>query len=222
MRVGLKKENMMKKGILFDLDGTLWDSAQAVVNSWNEILVLEEDTREITLEEMQGYMGKTMLEIAYDFFKDCSKARAEELLEKCVTRENEYVAAHGGILFEKVKETLGELHKDYHLSIVSNCQQGYIPAFLHYYQLEEVIDDYEEYGRTMQEKKDNIALVVKRNHLEKAVYVGDTLGDYRSATAAGVPFIHAAYGFGKDLPKDVDKILTFEDLLKKETLERYF
>ena len=28
----------MKQGILFDLDGTLWDSAQAVVDSWNEII----------------------------------------------------------------------------------------------------------------------------------------------------------------------------------------
>ena len=26
----------MKKGILFDLDGTLWDSAQALADSWNE------------------------------------------------------------------------------------------------------------------------------------------------------------------------------------------
>ena len=28
----------MKQGILFDLDGTLWDSAQAVVDSWNCLL----------------------------------------------------------------------------------------------------------------------------------------------------------------------------------------
>ena len=28
----------MKRGIVFDLDGTLWDSSQEVVSSWNEVL----------------------------------------------------------------------------------------------------------------------------------------------------------------------------------------
>ena len=26
----------MKKGIIFDLDGTLWDAAEAVISAWNE------------------------------------------------------------------------------------------------------------------------------------------------------------------------------------------
>lgn len=33
---------------------------------------------------------------------------------------------------------------------------------------------------------------MKRNHIESAVYVGDTEGDQ----AAGIPFVYAAYGFG--------------------------
>ena len=28
----------MNKGILFDVDGTLWDSAAQVAESWNEVL----------------------------------------------------------------------------------------------------------------------------------------------------------------------------------------
>ena len=28
----------MKQGILFDLDGTLWDSGEGVAESWNEAL----------------------------------------------------------------------------------------------------------------------------------------------------------------------------------------
>ena len=34
------------------------------------------------------------------------------------------------------------------------------------------------------------------NKNESAVYVGDTEGDENAAHAAGIPFIHAAYGFG--------------------------
>jgi phosphoglycolate phosphatase len=37
---------------------------------------------------------------------------------------------------------------------------------------------------------------VERNHLQQAVYVGDIQGDFEATTEAGLPFIHAAYGFG--------------------------
>ena len=35
------------------------------------------------------------------------------------------------------------------------------------------------------------------NHLQHAVYVGDTDGDYKATREAGIPFVHAAYGFGQ-------------------------
>ena len=41
----------MKKGILFDLDGTLWDSSEEVAISWTEALKKHSDTKmEITTE----------------------------------------------------------------------------------------------------------------------------------------------------------------------------
>ena len=52
-------------------------------------------------------------------------------------------------------------------------------------------------GRTGKPKSENIKLIVERNNLQNPVYVGDTQWDCDAATAAGVPFIFAAYGFGK-------------------------
>ena len=40
-------------------------------------------------------------------------------------------------------------------------------------------------------------MVVERNEFQNPVYVGDTELDYDSAERAGLPFIHAAYGFGQ-------------------------
>ena len=51
-------------------------------------------------------------------------------------------------------------------------------------------------GRTGRGKGENIRLLMDRNGIEAAAYVGDTQGDERSAREAGIPFIHAAYGFG--------------------------
>lgn len=38
---------------------------------------------------------------------------------------------------------------------------------------------------------------MERNHLRRPVYVGDTAMDQEAARLAGIPFLHAAYGFGK-------------------------
>ena len=40
---------------------------------------------------------------------------------------------------------------------------------------------------------------MERNRIsrEGAFYVGDTVMDERAARSAGIPFIHAAYGFGE-------------------------
>lgn len=187
----------MKQGIIFDLDGTLWDSSEAVTNSWNEALNKKGITKyHMTLSKMQGYMGKPMDEIAYSFFSGMEKEKALDLLKECCKEEEEYILHHGGRLFDGLEETLAILHKKYHLSIVSNCQCGYIEAFLKYHHLESYFDDWECYGNTNLSKGRNIRLVMERNHLKQIVYVGDTMGDYEACQEAEVPFALAEYGFG--------------------------
>ncbi len=188
----------MKKGIIFDLDGTLWDSAQAVVDSWNVVIdSLPDFHKRITVADMESLMGKTMDDIAFTYFDTVTGERALEILQACMDYENEYLEKVGGILYPHLEEVLADLSKDRFLAIVSNCQSGYIEAFLKYHKLEKYFDDIECFGNTKQEKDANIRLVAERNHLDRAVYVGDVLGDYQSTVKAGLPFIWAEYGFGE-------------------------
>ena len=83
------------------------------------------------------------------------------------------------------------------LYIVSNCQSGYIEVLLKSCSLREYVRDIECYGNTGLPKGDNIRMVVQRNHLERCFYVGDTHMDEEAAGVAGIPFVHAAYGFGR-------------------------
>jgi len=202
----------MRKGIIFDLDGTLWDSSEAVTDSWNEVLDgIPGNRYHMTTELMQSLMGKTMDEIAYAFLDKETPERALELLAKCMDHENDYIRSHGGSLYEGLRETLEILHEEYFLAIVSNCQDGYIQACLSYHRFGDLIDDYESFGGTGLLKADNIKLVVERNKLDRAVYVGDVMGDYNSTMEAGLPFIHAAYGFGK-VPEGTPAIKDLRDL----------
>ena len=194
------------------MDGTLWDSAEQVAESWS--IVLKEqgiDRDAITTEDMYSVMGKTMDQIAEVLFPDMEEQARSELLERCCIFENEYLKRTGGQLYPKLRETLEKLKKRYHLYIVSNCQSGYIEAFLDYYKLWDLIEDIECYGNNGRPKGENIALVVERNHLDRAVYVGDIQGDYDSSRQAGIDFIHAAYGFGT-ISDEVPRIEAFDKL----------
>jgi len=211
---------MDKKGIIFDMDGTLWDSAEGVAQSWTRIVNQEYDKeRVISVEDVHGVMGKTMDKIAEILFPELEEAPRLELLDLCCKDENAYLREHGGVLYPELEETLTELRKQYHLYIVSNCQSGYIEAFLEHYGFGHYFEDIECFGNNGLQKGENIRRLAKRNGLTKAVYVGDIQGDYDATTEAGLTFIHAAYGFGtiaqktariecfKDLPEVVKDVL---------------
>ena len=187
----------MKKGIIFDMDGTLWDSAAGVAESWNEAMRrIGYDRTPLTAKDIQSVMGKTMEEIADILFPDPDKELQEKVSNLCYQLENDYLRKHGGVLYSNIRETMERLKATYHLYIVSNCQKGYIEAFLDHYHFWDYFSDIECYGNNLLQKGDNIRLLADRNHLEEAVYVGDIQGDYEASKKAGVGFIHAAYGFG--------------------------
>ena len=212
----------MKKGIIFDMDGTLWDSSENVAASWTEAVRKSEyDLSDISQKDVMGVMGLTMDKIADKLFGTLPKDKRMELLDICCEKENAYLLQHGGVLYPDLEKTLKRLKTKYHLYIVSNCQKGYIEAFLEHYGFGKYFDDIECYGNNLKNKGDNIALIAQRNGLEKAYYIGDIQGDYDSATQAGADFIHAAYGFGT-INADVPRLERFSDLPELlEKLEAY-
>ncbi|HKL99374.1 MAG TPA: HAD family hydrolase [Mobilitalea sp.] len=189
----------MHDSIIFDLDGTLWDSTQGVTTAYNIVLKEKypEVTDTVTAEKLKGLFGLLLDEIGIRLFQSVSREKALQVIKDCCDYENEYLAITGGTLYDGLEDTLKELHQKYKLFIVSNCQAGYIETFFKANpSLEQYFSDYECPGRTGKHKADNIKLVVERNQLNNPIYVGDTQGDANAAKAAGVPFVYARYGFG--------------------------
>ncbi len=183
-------------GLIFDMDGTLWDSADAIAESWNEVFPKHNLSYRTTAPEIHAQMGKPMSDIFAALLPDESQEVRDAVEKDACENENIYLAAHGGVLYPDLEETLRTLSMSVPLFIVSNCQAGYIEAFFEYHKLEYLFKDYECWGHTFLSKAENISLVVERNGLKNPVYIGDTALDGVSSREAGVPFIHAAYGFG--------------------------
>lgn len=195
----------MQDAILFDLDGTLWDSVPGVVEAWNQVLSQQSDVKvRICQETLRGYMGKTMQEIGRLLLPDASDERAQIIVQACTQRERDYLLHHpkSSRLFDGLLPVLEALHKTYTLCIVSNCESGYIETFFAVHGMAHFFADHTCPGDTGLDKGDNIKLVLSRNDHRNAIYVGDTLGDERAARHAGIPFVHAAYGFGTALAPD--------------------
>ena len=203
----------MFDGLLFDLDGTLWDSVDAICLSWNRALerLAPRYAGRITRPRLIGCMGMLLPDIVRKLLPEADLKQLAPAMEAMLEEENAYVAAHGGILYPQVPETLEILARDCPLFIVSNCQDGYIEAFFQAHGLGKFFKDFENPGRTGRPKEGNIALVVQRHGLKHPPYIGDTQGDCNAAAQAGVPFLHAAYGFGH-IDHEVPHVDAFEEI----------
>jgi phosphoglycolate phosphatase len=197
---------------IFDLDGTLWDSTKVVFRAWSET-VLKKGYR-LTPDDMRGAMGLQIAEIGARFFPDMAPEARLTLMDKCCEYENELIRREGGELFDGVEDMLAELSKTHPLYIVSNCQDGYIQAFLAYHRLGKYFADFVFSGGRPMTKGQNIESLIKRLGLKSPVYIGDTQGDRDSAVYAGIPFVFARYGFGQtdgyeyviDSPRELVKL----------------
>lgn len=202
----------MKTGIIFDVDGTLWDSSPEVAASWSVVFGRYPEIERICKpDEIMSVMGKAMTEIAAIFFPDFSEEQQRKILKECEDYELEYLATHAPKPFDGVREVFAELAKEYPLFIVSNCQSGYVELFMELCGLEEFVTDIECFGNNQKSKAENIRLVAERNGLERYFYVGDIQSDYEATVAAGGEFIFAEYGFG-EVKADVPKIGAVREL----------
>lgn len=189
----------MFDSILFDMDGTIWDSTDRVARAFRKVLEEKypEVTDVVTAKRLQELFGLPLDVIAVKLYQSVSEEHAVAVMRECCAYECKYLAEHGGTLYDGLEQVLKKLSQSHRLFIVSNCQEGYIQCFFQAYpQLEQYFTDYEYPGRSGKFKADNIRLVMERNGLQYPVYVGDTQGDADAAEEAGVPFIFAAYGFG--------------------------
>ncbi len=201
-------------GLILDIDGTVWNTTSIVAQAWNS--VIEKKYPQIPLvtsEILKQQFGKTMKVISDNLFNLISESERKILIDECA--KNEQIAIEkntNDLTYEGVIDTLYTIHEKIPLFVVSNCQSGYIELVLKKNNIESLITDFECYGNNQKEKFENIELICKRNNLHFPVYVGDTQGDCDSCKKAEVPFIWAAYGFGKADSYE-EKIEKFSDII---------
>ena len=191
---------MNYESIIFDIDGTLWDSRALIAEGYN-IQLRKEGLHHLqtNAEVLLKLFGRTMSDIADNLFPEFSPQERYALMDRCIESEDAYLNEHpcDTIAYPDIQPTMEQLAKKHRLFIVSNGQKGYPQLAARKLGVAHLITGYLSYGDTGTEKGETIRTLMKTHSITDAVYVGDTQGDYEATRDAVTAFIWADYGFGK-------------------------
>ena len=189
---------MQYESLIFDIDGTLWDSRALVAEGYN--IQLEKEGLQhlfVTAEDLRPLFGKVMTEIADHIFASIDPKDRYDLMERCMDTENKYLFENEcKIGYPNVKETLAQLSQKYRLFIVSNSQCGYPELCIEKLGLTDYIEGHMCFGDTGTSKGKTIRTLMEKHNITSCIYIGDTQGDLEACEKAGIPFVFCAYGFG--------------------------
>lgn len=188
----------MYDAIIFDVDGTLWDTTEICARAWNR--AIEENSAErpaLTAAFLKTQFGKPMNVIFANTFPRLAEAERDRLARLCCEYEERLLGSEKVPCYDGVEDGVRRLSEKYPLFIVSNCQNGYIEEFLRNSGLEPYFTGFMCYGDTLAPKSVTLSRLVEKYGLKAPVYVGDTEGDASACRDAGVPFVFVGYGFGE-------------------------
>ena len=186
------------ESLIFDIDGTLWDSRAIVAKGYNKQLKKEGlEHLSVNPDILKTVFGKMNTEIANILFASLPEEERYPLLERCIEQEDRALEEDEcDVAYPKVKETLEKLHEKHRLFIVSNGQYGYPRLCMEKLGLTHLFSGDLCFGQTLTCKGETILKLMKDHNITSACYIGDTQGDYEATLVANIPFIWAAYGFG--------------------------
>ena len=202
------------ESLIFDIDGTLWDSRKLVADGYNIQLKAEGlDHLCVCADDLTPLFGKIRKEIADVLFASLPEADREPLMTRCMERENLYLAeAPCDVGYPGVKETLEKLKERYRLFIVSNSEKGYPELCMEKLGIAHLFSGHLCFGDTRTCKGETIKKLMKDHTITAACYIGDTQGDADGAALAEIPFVYCTYGFG-EVSACWKSVEAFEELL---------
>ncbi len=206
----------MPPALIFDLDGTLADTAPDLLGATNAVLAARE--RPLLdlghLRHMVGFGAKALISQAMEASgAPVTEEQMPALIDIFIAHYTSHIA-HGTRLFPGVIDTLASLKTGgARLGVLTNKPQGLTDLLLPQLELEGMFAAVYGAGRKTYTKPDPRIFhdVVEECGGGPAVMIGDSITDLNTARAAGVPCILMSYGFTPVPAKDLGADLVLDD-----------
>ena len=183
----------MKTGILFDLDGTLLDTLQDLIDSTNATLAhFGYPLR--TAEEVRQFVGngaKRLFELALP------EGSTPQTVAEALAWFKEYYPAHSQIKtkpYDGILEALEEIRKEFPVAVVSNKPDVAAKPLCKTY-FGDIYAQGESSACPRKPAPDMVFAAMKAIGAESCIYVGDSEVDVLTAKNAGVPCLSVLWGF---------------------------
>lgn len=187
----------MKKTVLFDLDGTLTDSGEGIINC--AALALEHFGLSVpSREEMRVFVGPPLHETFVRF--GVPKDKAEEAVAVYRSRYIP-IGKYENTPYPGIRELLETLKAEGHKLYVATSKPEQMSVdILQHFDLAKYFDQI--CGATMDTSRTNkeavIAYLLEQNgRADNMVMVGDTKFDVIGAKAHGIPTVGVSWGYGE-------------------------
>lgn len=183
----------MLKNVVFDLDGTLWQTTDSYVYAYHKLCDFYGIQEKVSDEIVKTYLGVRLDKLLNELFPTVEDKHT--LAYRALGCSVEYLTQHPqDCCFDNVTELLKKLHENYDVYIVSNCLKEYVEAFLKISGTQEYIKAF--YTIEFGEKSQHIQKIASNNEQEKTLFVGDCDDDYLSILDHyQAIFAYAAYGY---------------------------
>lgn len=189
----------MKTNLIFDLDGTLWNTEKSYYYAFLKFFEKHPElSRYTSIDNVKLFKGITMDKMAPYLFPTLSKSDQEKSMLECLLYSCEYLKKEENVKVEVI-DVVKKLSNSFNIYMVSNCPNEYVQIFFEKTSLKNYFKDIINLGGFTKtsdlDKGNNLNKIIEKHNLDKknTYFIGDNDIDFISSKYAKINFIHLTY-----------------------------
>lgn len=218
------------KAIIFDMDGTLFQTGKILEQSLEEALAVLRERGEwqgaAPIDEYRNIMGVPLPAVWEALLPGKSEETKREMDAYFLERLIVNISEGKGELYPDVKGVLAELVAEgYRVFIASNGLVRYLAAIVEYYGLNEWVTETFSIEQASTSDKGELVRIIKEKYgVTEGAVVGDRLSDIRAAKANDLFAVGCRFDFAqeqelKEADAVIDNLADLREVLKRSQVK---
>lgn len=216
MKVGEINIRLKFKNIIFDMDGTLLDSSNGVLNSLRQVFIDNNVVIKKTISKK--IIGPPLRETIVQLTEIIDEKKLDHLVD-CFKCEYDSEGYKDTTIFKDIDVMISSLYEHgINLYIATNKRQNPTKKIINMLDLGHFftgIYSIDSFGSGVETKGELLAHLVQIFNLEDCIYIGDHIDDFHAANYAKLEYMMVDWGFGTFINEfNWELVLTPKELVR--------